>query len=119
MSNPHSPLPAGARLNGGNYTILDKIGAGGFGITYVARQNDLDRKVCIKEYFLSGHCFRDERTMRVSCNDGDEAVYDKYRQAFIREAQMVASVNHPNVVDVIGVFQENNTAYMVMQFIEG
>ncbi|MBP5515728.1 MAG: SUMF1/EgtB/PvdO family nonheme iron enzyme [Bacteroidales bacterium] len=119
MEDPHTSLPVGTILKGGEYTILGKIGEGGFSITYVARQNDLNRKVCIKEYFLDGCCFRREGSLRVECKASFIEQFEKYRKAFVHEAEMVASVSHPNVVDVIGVFQENNTAYMVMQFIEG
>ena len=60
-------LPVGRNLNGHKYTIINKIGEGGFSITYRARQNDLNRMVCIKEYFLYGRCVRDPRNFSVSC----------------------------------------------------
>ncbi len=114
-----SALRPGVTLNNGNYTIVDKIGQGGFGITYRAVQNNLNRTVCIKEYFLSGRCMRSTQTNNIGCPDAEGALYEKYRKGFVKEAETVASLSHPNVVEIINIFSENNTSYMVMPFIEG
>ncbi len=112
-------LQPGTGLNGGKYTIEKKIGEGGFGITYKAVQNGLERAVCIKEYFPAGHCIRDTYARTIHHQGMDEQKFEKYRQAFVREARTLASLHHPNIVEVIDVFDENNTSYMVMPFIEG
>ena len=112
-------LQPGIGLNGGKYTIEKKIGEGGFGITYKAVQNGLERAVCIKEYFPAGHCIRDTYARTIHHQGMDEQKFEKYRQAFVREARTLASLHHPNIVEVIDVFDENNTSYMVMPFIEG
>ncbi len=112
-------LQPGTSLQGGTYTILRTIGQGGFGITYQARQNSLNRIVCIKEYFLSGRCLRNTQTRNVSVTETSGDIFEKYRQSFVNEAQTVATLNHPNIIDVINVFDENGTSYMVMPFIEG
>lgn len=112
-------LQPGTTLNNGKYTIEKKIGEGGFGITYKAVQNGLGRIVCIKEYFPSGKCVRDTRMMTVHLQGMSEDMFEKYRQAFVREAKTLAALHHPNIVEVIDVFDENNTSYMVMPFIEG
>lgn len=112
-------LQAGTTLNNGKYIIEKKIGAGGFGITYKAIQSGLKRTVCIKEYFLSGRCGRNSQSKTVFLQDIPEEIYEKYRIAFVKEAQILASLKHPNIVDIIDIFDENNTSYMVMPYIEG
>lgn len=115
----YKELPSDTVLYGGKYTILKKIGEGGFGITYKAIQNGLNRTVCIKEYFLAGKCIRATHARTVCIQGVSEKMFEKYRQAFVKEAKMLATLHHPNIVEVIDVFDENNTSYMVMTYIEG
>ncbi|MDL2224007.1 protein kinase [Bacteroidales bacterium OttesenSCG-928-M06] len=103
----------------GKYTIEKIIGSGGFGITYYARHNDLGYHVAIKEFYISGYCVRNSVQKTVMLQGLDSTVYEKYRQKFIEEAQILARLDHPNIVRVTDIFQENNTAYIVMPFIEG
>lgn len=110
-------LCSGTTLNDGKYTIESKIGEGGFGITYKAIQNGLNRCVCIKEYFINNRCVRDPQTKIVYSEDVE--FFEKYRQSFIKEARTVATLHHPGIVEVIDVFDENGTSYMVMPFIKG
>lgn len=112
-------LQPGTALNGGKYIIEKKIGEGGFGITYKAVQTGLYRAVCIKEYFLAGRCVRNTQAKTVQLQGISEEKYEKFRLAFVKEAQTVATLHHPNIVEVIDIFDENNTSYMVMTFIEG
>ncbi|MDR1347192.1 MAG: serine/threonine protein kinase [Prevotellaceae bacterium] len=112
-------LQSGIILCNGKYTIEKKIGEGGFGITYKAMQSGLNRTVCIKEYFLDGKCVRNTQAKTVHLQGINEATFEKYRQAFVKEARTLANLKHPNIVEVIDVFDENNTSYMVMPFIEG
>ncbi len=112
-------LQPGKTLCGNRYTIMEKIGEGGFSFTYRAVQNDLNRIVCIKEYFPSVRCTRDVFTHQVMPQDKDAAVFEKYRQAFRKEAETLSTLQHPGIVEVIDIFDENNTSYMVMPFIEG
>jgi serine/threonine-protein kinase len=112
-------LQSGTALNAGKYIIEKKIGEGGFGITYKAVQTGLNRAVCIKEYFLAGRCVRNTQAMTVHLQGISDEKYEKYRLAFVKEAQTLASLRHPNIVEVIDIFDENNTSYMVMNFIEG
>lgn len=111
-------LQPGTILNNGKYVIEKKIGAGGFGITYKATQIGLNRTVCIKEYFLAGKCTRNTRLRTVIAQE-NPGLFEKYRAAFVKEAKMLDELNHPNIVNVIDVFDENNTSYMVMAFIQG
>lgn len=112
-------LQPGTNLCDGKYTIEAKIGEGGFGITYKAIQNGLNRVVCIKEYFPAGKCTRATKKNTVFVQGTSEQVFEKYRQAFVREAKMLATLHHPNIVEVLDVFDENNTSYMVMSFVKG
>lgn len=115
----YKELQPGTALNGGKYVIERKLGEGGFGITYTAVQRGLNRAVCIKEYFLAGRCVRNTQAKTVHLQGGGEEFFEKYRKAFVKEAQTLASLRHPNIVEVIDIFDENNTSYMVMPFIEG
>jgi serine/threonine protein kinase len=112
-------LQSGTNLCDGKYTIEAKIGEGGFGITYKAIQNGLNRVVCIKEYFPAGKCTRATKKNTIFVQGTSEQVFEKYRQAFVREAKMLATLHHPNIVEVLDVFDENNTSYMVMTFVKG
>jgi len=112
-------LQPGTTLCNGKYAIEKKIGEGGFGITYKAVQSSLGRTVCIKEYFPAGKCVRNTQAKTIHLQGINEATFEKYRQAFVKEAKTLASLKHPNIVEVIDVFDENNTSYMVMTFIEG
>ena len=116
---PANHLQPGMKLSGGKYTIEKKIGEGGFGLTYRAIQSGLNRAVCIKEYFPAGRSMRDTAHYTVYPQGIDEALFEKYRQAFRKEAETLASLQHPSIVEVIDIFDENNTSYMVMPFIEG
>ncbi len=118
-SNVFNELNPGTVLLNGRYTIEKRIGEGGFGITYKAIQSGLNRTVCIKEYFMTGKCSRDTHAKTVYTQTSSQELFEKYRQSFVEEAKMLASLHHPNIVEVIDVFDENNTSYMVMSFIEG
>jgi formylglycine-generating enzyme required for sulfatase activity len=115
----HKELQLGSTLQSGKYIIERTIGAGGFGITYYVRHSGLNKYLAVKEFFLSGYSVRNTyaKTVQIQGISGD--VYEKYRQKFIEEAQTLARLHHPNVVEVIDIFSENNTSYMVMPFVEG
>ena len=117
--NVFKELIPGTTLLDGKYVIERKIGEGGFGITYKAFQSGLNRTVCIKEYFPSGKCSRVTHAKTIYINASNENIFEKYRQAFVKEAKMLATLHHPNIVEVIDVFDENNTSYMVMNFVNG
>lgn len=118
-SEIYKELRPGMELGGGKYVIEKKIGEGGFGITYKALQKGLNRAVCIKEYFLAGRCVRNTEARTIQLQGVGEEVFEKYRAAFVKEAQTLAALNHQGIVRVIDIFDENNTSYMVMPFIEG
>ena len=113
-------LQPNTTLQGGKYKIIRTLGQGGFGITYLAEQVMLDRKVAIKEFFMKEYCDRDESTSRVTMgSEGSRDSVNRYREKFLKEARNIAKLNHPNIVKIIDVFEENDTAYYVMEYVEG
>ncbi len=113
-------LRPGSTLQGGKYKIIKKLGQGGFGITYLGVQNGLDRQVAIKEFFMRDYCNRDTSTSHVSIGTtGSRELVEKFRQKFMREAKTIARLRHKGIVKIHDVFEENGTAYYVMEFVEG
>lgn len=111
-------LTEGHLLQGGKYKIEKILGQGGFGITYLARQVNLDRDVAIKEFFMKDYCDRDESSSKVTVgSSGSRDIVAKYREKFVKEAKSIARLNHPNIVRIIDVFEENETAYYVMEYL--
>ena len=109
-------LKTGSTLQNGKYEIIRTLGQGGFGITYLAEQVALKKKVAIKEFFMKDCCERDDGTGSVRVGTGSQRnLVKKFRGKFIREAQMIAGLDHPGIVQVTDVFEENDTAYYVME----
>lgn len=112
-------LQPGMTLQDGKYVIDKVIGTGGFGITYYARHTSLDQHYAIKEFFIDGRCVRNTMRHTVNLQGISPDMFEKYRRKFTEEAQTLAKLDHPNIVRVIDVFEENETSYIVMPFIEG
>lgn len=113
-------LKQGTPLQGGKYIIKRVLGQGGFGITYLAEQVSLGREVAIKEFFMKDSCVRDESSSEVSLPTNGSAVQvEKYRKKFLKEACTLAGLDHPNIIGVIDVFEENGTVYYSMPFLPG
>lgn len=110
-------LPAGTRLLGGLYQIEEPLQQGGFALTYVARDS-LDRHVVIKECFPGEICARRNGVVQPR-TEALEAQFAAVKAQFLREARGVASLKHPDVVAVHQVFEENNTAYMALDYVAG
>ncbi|MCK0097257.1 serine/threonine protein kinase [Yoonia sp. F2084L] len=111
-------LPHGTALLEDQFTIDRPLGNGGFGITYLARDNYLDRNVVIKECYPEVFCLRQSRKVLVRSTQHHE----KYRtivEMFMREARSIAKMRHPNIVGVHRIFEDNETAYMVLDLIQG
>ena len=101
------------------YRIDSVLGKGGFGITYLAYDTNLDRAVAIKEYLPTEFAVREsDQSVHPASQDHAEP-FRWGLERFITEAQTLASFDHPNVVRVHSVFESNNTAYMVMQYEQG
>lgn len=113
-------LAAGTILLG-KYVVGKVLGRGGFGITYLGYDINNDKKVAIKEYLPEGLAYRNPDSSLVSTYPGEkEEYYKNGAEKFYEEAKTVSKFNgHPNIVNVYEFFYENNTAYFVMEYIEG
>ena len=113
-------LQPNTTLQGGKYRIERVLGQGGFGITYLAEQTSLQRKVAIKEFFMKEFCSRDEAAHTMSTpSTGSSKLVEQYRKKFIKEARNLARLNHPHIISVMDVFEENGTVYYVMPYLTG
>lgn len=110
-------LKPGTKLLRGQYTIVGFLNAGGFGQTYLAKDS-LDRTVVIKECFPGTLCSRSHLLVQARSRSHQEE-FQLIVRLFMKEARRLASVQHPNIVGVHQVFEDNGTAYMVLDFIEG
>ena len=112
----------GKTLQNGKYQIVRVLGQGGFGITYDGVQTGLNRRVAIKEFFMEDDCERNIETSYVSIVSTGKrhAQVENFKKKFVKEAQMIAGIEDiPHIIRIYDVFEENGTAYYVMQFIEG
>lgn len=107
----------GITLCNGKYELMKFLGKGGFGITYLGRHILLNKYVAIKEYFPKDNFRRESNGTQVSYSD--KSVARRNIEKFLKEAKTMAELNHEGVVKVNDVFEENNTAYYVMDYIEG
>ncbi len=113
-------LPQGAHLQ--EFIIERVLGSGGFGITYLARDTSLGRQVVIKENLPSQFAWRETTTGTVRprhSSGGDVDDYEWSMKNFLREAETLASLDHPGIVRVLRKFETNGTAYFVMPFVDG
>ncbi len=101
------------------YQIGSVLGRGGFGITYQATDTNLQSQVAIKEYLPVGLALRDKNGTSLRASADNEDSYKAGLSRFIEEARTLAKFKHPNIVRVLAVFEDNNTAYMVMEYEEG
>ena len=113
-------LQPNSTLQGGKYRIIEKLGQGDFGITYLAENTLLEGKVAIKEFFFKDYCERDNATRHVTIStSGNREIVERFKQKFIKDARTIFKLNHQNIVCIHDVFEENGTAYYVMDYIEG
>ena len=113
-------LPPGTLFHG-KYLVGRALGQGGFGITYIARDLYLDRVLAIKEYFPRELATRDQDGISVAIYHGQQMEQYQYgMEKFLEEGRTLAKFEgHPNIVSVQDFFESNQTAYLVMPYIEG
>ncbi len=113
-------LPHGIVI-GGDFRIGRVLGhPGGFGISYLAWDVHLQRRVAIKEYLPKSLAGRDPQSPEVRLHAPEhEAAFAEGLEHFLHEARVIARLDHPNVVSVRSFFRTNRTAYMVMDYYEG
>ena len=119
-SYPHHLKPGTILDN--KYLVGNAIGEGGFGITYVGLDLTLDMKIAIKEFYPSGFANRNNTVSnKVTLNFQNEGEYFKTgRESFLREAKSIAKFHgEKSIVDVRAFFEENETAYIIMEYLDG
>ena len=123
MSNnidTRSMLPVGTMLQGGKYRIDRYLSSGGFGNTYVATNVFFDECVAIKEFFLKGISDRDGGSITVSVSiPSNRKQFDEQNEKFKKEAYRLRKLKNDHIVAVHDLFEENGTAYYVMDYLEG
>ena len=110
-----------------DYTIISKLGQGGFGITYLVEADvtigNITARVrfALKEHFIGSLCDRAADSVTVSFSKPVAGEIDRSLQSFVKEATRLQSIGlrHPNIVNINEVFEANNTAYYVMEYLEG
>ena len=113
----HDALPAGTRFH--ELEIIRVLGAGGFGIVYLARDHSLERDVALKEYMPASLATRGAGA-HITVRSGSFAeTYAVGLRSFVNEARLLARFDHPSLLKVYRFWEDNNTAYMVMPYLQG
>lgn len=112
-----SVLPIGTYVDA--YEIVGHLGRGGFGITYKVFDPGLNSYFALKEFFPTDLVARDGKVLKLLAKSRAEADYQWARRKFVDEAQLLAQLSHPNIVNVRRILEDNNTVYMLLDFIPG
>src|SRR5258708_7746741 len=117
MSKPKpAPLPSGTVVGG--YQVIKKLAAGGFGVVYLCE--DAERHlVALKEYLPSSLAERSPGELTPRVKPEKQPLYRLGLKSFFEEGRSLAQISHPSVVSVLNFFRENETVYMVMNYLEG
>ena len=111
-----SPLPPDTTIGG--YRIIRKVAAGGFGLVYLALDAD-GQRVAVKEYLPSSLATRAPGELLPQVQPEKLSLYRLGLKSFFEEGRSLAQISHPSVVSVLNFFRENETVYMVMNYLEG
>lgn len=112
-------LPLGAELDEGNVVVGEKLGRGGFGITYLARDNSEFGLIALKEFVPSFMINRMRMGNTIYIEQDQREQYEKHMAFFREEARTLSRLDHPNIVKVYFEFEENNTCYYAMERLRG
>lgn len=117
--NNQNMLQVGTVLHG-TYRIESYLSSGGFGNTYIAKNIEFNETYAIKEFFVKGVCQRDGNSTTISVsNTENTGNFEQQREKFKKEARRLRSLNNPHIVKVYDLFEENGTAYYVMDYVDG
>ena len=117
--NNQNMLQVGTILHG-TYKIESYLSSGGFGNTYLAKNIEFDETYAIKEFFVKGVCQRDGNSTTISVSNAENTnSFEQQREKFKKEARRLRSLNNPHIVKVYDLFEENGTAYYVMDYVDG
>ena len=111
-------LQLNTTLQGGKYRIERVLGQGGFGITYLARNTVFDVNVAIKEFFMKDENDRDGNSVTTP-NTTKSELFNGQKEKFKKEAKRMFAIKNEHIVGVQDLFEENGTAYYVMDYIDG
>ena len=118
-TNNTTLLPIGTILHG-TYKIESYLSSGGFGNTYLAKNIEFNETYAIKEFFVKGVCQRDGNSTTISVSNAENTnSFEQQREKFKKEARRLRSLNNPHIVKVYDLFEENGTAYYVMDYVDG
>ena len=113
-------LQPNTTLQGGKYRIERVLGQGGFGNTYIATNTIFDDHVAIKEFFMQGVNDRDENSGSVTIGvESNTQQFDEQKEKFKKEARRLWKLKNEHIVKVHDLFEENGTAYYIMDYIDG
>ena len=117
--NNQNMLQVGTILHG-TYKIESYLSSGGFGNTYLAKNIEFDETYAIKEFFVKGVCQRDGNSTTISVSNAENTnSFEQQREKFKKEARRLRSLSNPHIVKVYDLFEENGTAYYVMDYVDG
>jgi tRNA A-37 threonylcarbamoyl transferase component Bud32 len=113
----HATLSPGTKID--QYVITNVLGRGGFGITYLVHDESLQKDFALKEFFPEDLVIREGSAIRFTAKPHSESDYLWGLKKFYDEARLLAQFNHTNIVSVRRVFEANNSAYMLLDFVKG
>ena len=117
--NNQNMLQVGTILHG-TYKIESYLASGGFGNTYLAKNIEFDETYAIKEFFVKGVCQREDNSTTISVSNAENTnSFEQQREKFKKEARRLRSLSNPHIVKVYDLFEENGTAYYVMDYVDG
>lgn len=120
ITNSRMMLPVGTMLQGNKYRVERYLASGGFGNTYMATNVLFEEHVAIKEFFMRGVTERENDTISISVSNSDNlSMFVAQKNKFMKEARRLRRLKNEHIVTVHDLFEENGTAYYVMDFISG